>query len=77
MKIRYIIEFNIKLLIILYVDYWIVVFIFKQIIFNIININKLNLRLIYIFQYLSIFNFEFRYKIGEFNIIFNILFRLL
>ena len=49
MEIRYIIEFNIKLLIIIYIDYFIVIFIFKQIIFNIVNIDKFNLRLIRIF----------------------------
>ena len=48
-KIRYIIKFNIKLSIIIYINYSIIIFIFKQIIFNVININKLNLRLIYIF----------------------------
>ena len=58
---------------IIYTDYSIAIFIFKQIIFNIINIEKFNLRLICASQYFSIFNLEFRYKIDKFNIMFNIL----
>ena len=74
---RYIIKFNIKLSIIIYINYLITISIFKQIIFNIININKFNLRLIRISQYLLIFNFKFQYKINKFNTIFNTLLYLL
>jgi len=39
--------------------------------------NKLNLRLIYILQYFSQFNFNIRHKTSYLNIIFNALFKLL
>ena len=75
-KIKHIIKSNRKFLIIIYIDYFIAIFIFKQIIFNNINIDKFNLRLIRVSQYLFLFNLKFRYKINKFNIIFNVLSRL-
>ena len=48
----------------------------RQIILFISFIDKLNLRLIKISQYLSNFNLIIRYKINKSNIVFNALFRL-
>ena len=43
---KYIIEFIKKLFIIIYINYFVIIFIFRQINFIILNINKFNLRLI-------------------------------
>ena len=60
----------------MYIDYFIIVSIFRQINFIISSINKFNLRLMRAFQYLSIFNLFVRYKINKINVVFNALSRL-
>ena len=62
---------------IIYIDYFVIISISKQTIFNITNINKLNFHLICISQYLSAFNIELRYKVNKVNIVLNALSRLL
>ena len=75
-KIRYIIKSTFRLFIIIYINYSTAVPISKQIILNINNINKLNLRLIRISQHLLKFNLKLRHKIDKLNTISNILLRL-
>ena len=75
-KIRHMIEFNRKLFIIIYTDHFAIILIFRQIILIILFIDKLNLRLIRVSQYLFNFNIFLRHKTNKTNIIFNILFRL-
>ena len=75
-RIRYIIDFTRKSFIIIYIDYFVVVLIFKQIILIIFNIDKLNLRFIRASQYLSSFNIIIRHKFDEFNVVFDALSRL-
>ena len=62
---------------IVYTNYFVAIFIFKQTTLIIINIDKFNLRLIRISQYFFNFNLIIRYKIEKFNIISNVLSRLL
>ena len=61
---------------IIYIDHFIIVSISRQIILTIFNINKLNFRLIKIFQYLLSFNLIIRYKINKLNVISNAFSRL-
>ena len=75
-KICYMIEFSKKSFIIIYIDYFAIVSIFKQIILIISFIDKLNLRLIRASQYLFNFNITLRHKVDKSNVILNILFRL-
>ena len=74
-KIRYIIKVNECFLTIIYINYSTTILIFKQINFIIFSINKLNLQLIKIFQYLFNFNIAIKYKFNKLNIVFNVLFR--
>ena len=76
-KIRHMIEFNLKSLVVVYIDHSAAVFISKQTTLNIINTNKLNLRLIRISQYLSTFNLELRHKADKSNVVPDALSRLL
>ena len=69
------IKFTKLLSTIIYTNYSIVVFIFKQTTLITNNTNKLNLRLIKNFQYFFNFNIAVRHKIDKFNVIFNVLFR--
>ena len=64
------------LFIIIYIDHFVVVFIFKQIIFTINNTNKLNLRLIRTFQCFFNFNIFIRHKFDKLNVISNVFFKL-
>ena len=75
-KIRYIIKVNECSSTIIYINHLTTIFIFKQINFITFNINKLNLRLIKISQYLFNFNIAIRYKFNKSNIVFNALFCL-
>ena len=62
--------------VVIYIDYSAAVLISRQINFIISNINKLNLRLIRVFQYLSMFDFFMRHKTNKANVIFDALSRL-
>ena len=72
-KIRYIIEVNECSSTIIYIDHSTIVSIFKQINFIIFNINKFNLRLIKISQYLFNFNITVKHKFNKLNIVSNAL----
>ena len=61
---------------IIYTNYFATIFIFKQTILIITNIDKFNLQLICISQYFFNFNLTIRYKVEKFNIISNVLLRL-
>ena len=61
---------------IIYIDYFVIVSISRQIILTTFNINKFNFRLIKASQYLLNFNFVIRYKINKSNVILNALFKL-
>ena len=54
---------------IIYTDYSAAVFIVQQSSLNIVNINKLNLHLICISEYLQHFSLNIHYKSGKINII--------
>ena len=69
-------KFNLISLIIIYINYLATILILKQIMLNIISINKINLRLIRASQYLLLFNLKLRYKARKLNTISNILSRL-
>ena len=60
----------------MYIDYSVIVSIFRQISFIISNIDKLNLRLMRAFQYLSMFDLFVRHKINKTNIVSDALSRL-
>ena len=75
-RIRHIIKFIKSSSIIVYINYLTTIFIFKQTILTIINIDKLNLRLIQVSQYFFNFNFVIQRKTKKFNIILNVLSRL-
>ena len=75
-RIRHIIKFIKSLSIIVYINHSTIIFIFKQTILIIANIDKLNLRLMRISQYFFSFNFVIRHKTKKFNIISNALSRL-
>ena len=62
--------------IIIYIDYSIIVSISRQITLMIFNIDKFNLCLIKVSQYLLSFNFIIHYKIDKLNVISNALFKL-
>lgn len=72
-KIRHMIELTKMFLTIIYIDYFVIVFIFRQITFIISNNDKLNLRLIKNFQYFFDFNLFVRYKIDKINVMSNVL----
>ena len=71
------VKFIKKSSIVIYIDYFAIVLIFRQINFIISNIDKLNLRLMRAFQYLLMFDLFVRYKIDKTNIVFNALSRFL
>ena len=75
-KIRHIIEFNKKSFIIIYIDYFAAILIFRQIILITSFINKFNLRLVRVSQYLFNFNITLRHKIDKSNVISDALSRL-
>ena len=70
------IDFTRKLFIVIYINYFVVVLIFKEIILIIFNIDKLNLRFVRTSQYLLSFNIIIRHKFNKFDVIFNVLSRL-
>ena len=72
-KICHIIEFNKKLFIIIYIDYFAIISIFRQIILIISFIDKFNLHLIRASQYLFNFNISLRHKADKTNIISDVL----
>ena len=74
-KIRHMIEFNRKFSIIIYIDHFAIVLIFRQIIWIITFINKFNLRLIRASQYLFNFNITLRHKADKSNVISDALFQ--
>lgn len=75
-QVRHMIE-SIKFFIIVYTDHFATVSIARQISLMFINVNKLNLRLIRVSQYLSMFELNIRYKSDIRNIVLDILSRLL
>ena len=76
-RIRHMINFIKKSFIVIYIDYFVVVLISRQIILITFNIDKLNLRLVRASQYLFNFNIIIRHKFNKFNVIFDALSRLL
>ena len=62
---------------IIYTNYFVVISIFKQITLITINIDKFNFRLMRVLQYFFNFNLSIRHKFKKFNIISNVLSRLL
>ena len=60
----------------MYIDHFVVVSISRQINFIISSINKLNLRLIRVSQYLSMFDLFMRHKAGKINVVSDALSRL-
>ena len=70
-KIRHMIESS-SIFIIIYIDHDIALKIVKQITFIISSINKLNLRLIKIFNYVQRFNLKIRYKFEIQHVIFDV-----
>ena len=75
-KIRHLIEVIEVSFTIIYIDHSTAISILKQIIFNISNTDKLNLRLIQVSQYLLSFNIILRHKFEKSNIVFDVLSRL-
>ena len=75
-KIRYMIEIIEILFTIIYTNHSTTISISRQINFFTFNTNKLNLKLIRIFQYLSNFNLAVKHKSEKFNIIFDVLSKL-
>lgn len=65
-----------KSIIVIYINYAASISIIKQTSLTSINTDKLNLRLVWVSQYLSQFNLNIQYKMKKINIIFNILFWL-
>ena len=70
------IDFIKKSFIVIYIDYFVVVSISRQIILIIFNIDKLNLRFVRASQYLFNFNIIIRHKFDKFNIMLDALSRL-
>jgi len=64
------------LFVIVYIDYNATIQILRQTTLIIFSINKLNLRLVKISQYLFSFSLSIHYKSRKFNVILDILFRL-
>lgn len=61
----------------IFIDYFVHISIVRQTSLIFSNIDKLNLKLIKIFVYLSQFNLNVRYKFEKRNIVYDVLFRLL
>ena len=76
-KIRYLIEFSMKKLIIVYIDHDVALSIFKQISMIIISIDKLNLRLVRTSNYIQRFDLKLRHKSEKTHIISDALSRLI
>ena len=74
--VRHMIDFIKQSFIIIYINYSTMMSIFKQTSLATFNMNKLNLRLIRVSQYLSNFNIVIRYKTNKINVISNVFFRL-
>ena len=74
-KIRHIIETAIKTTVI-FIDHFASTLIARQTFLNFSNIDKLNLKFVKAFAYLSQFDFDVRYKLNKTNIVFDALFRL-
>lgn len=70
-------KFTLRSLTIIYIDHVIAVMIVKQNSLMTVNTDKLNLHLIQVSQYLSIFQLNIRHKVDKINIMLNALFRLL
>ena len=62
--------------VIFYTDYSVTTVIRKQISLRIIIVEDLNLRLIYVSEYIQRFNIKIRYKLNKFNVILDALSRL-
>ena len=62
---------------IIYMNHFVIVSIFKQTILITINIDKFNFQLMRVLQYFFNFNLLVRYKFEKFNVISNVLSRLL
>ena len=75
-KIRHLIEFSTEKFIIVYTDHDVALSIFKQISMIIISIDKLNLRLIKISDYIQRFELKLRHKSDKAHIILDALFKL-
>jgi hypothetical protein len=75
-KIRHLIENSRKSLTIIFIDHFVLSKIIKQTSFTSSNTDKLNLRWMRAFQYLSILSIEIRVKSEKFHIISNAFFRL-
>ena len=74
-KIRHMIKSCRKSSIIIFIDYAITVGLIKQISLTTINTNKLNLRLIWTFQFLSILSIKIKIESKKLHVIFDVLFR--
>ena len=74
-RVRHMIEIA-KHIIVIFIDHVVNTFISKQIIMNSNNTNKLNLRFVRAFTYLSQFKFEVKYRSNKEHVIFDALFRL-
>jgi hypothetical protein len=75
-KVRHLIKTSRKSSMIIFTNHSILISIIKQIILNTINIDKLNLRLVRISQYLFALSIDIKVKLEKFHIISNALFRL-
>jgi hypothetical protein len=75
-KIRHLIEASRNQLTIIFTNHSTLTEIIKQTFLNTFNIDKLNLRLVKAFQYLSILSINIKVKSEKFHIISNVLFRL-
>ena len=74
-KIRHMIESTKIFFVIMYIDHFATVFIFRQITLITFNSNKLNLRLIKTSKYLFNLNLFIRHKIDKTNVMFDVFFR--
>ena len=73
-RIRHIIKVVVESIIV-YIDYVVNTLIARQTILNFINIDKLNLRLMKAFIYLSQFRLDIKHKFDKKHVISNVLFR--
>jgi hypothetical protein len=75
-KIRHLIESSRKQFTIIFIDHFALTEIIKQTSLNTFNIDKLNLKLVRTFQYLSILSIDIKIKLKKFHVISNALSRL-
>ena len=75
-KIRHLVEFSV-IIIVIYIDHDAVLNLIKHIIFITSFIDKLNLRLIRVFDYIQKFDLKIRHKFDKMHIVSNVLFRLI